>query len=318
MGRRPGSRGRKRLRRGREDDRRPADRAVGGLRAWQLRDEEDGAPGRAHRVALAQGARRRGLHRQEHDLHPAHRGQPTGEAGQPGGVRGDEDGQGLAGALEDAHLLRQLLGEARGPGLRLGARHLDRRLPRRGRQAPRRALVPLERREPGREPVEEGLLGRGVVERVEPRLAHEGGGGAAHLGVVHLVLPPAVEPRHPLAHERRPLADLGHHRAAQAQVHVQQALAGEARRGRGHRRVHEAGDRHLQRLRDPEQQPQLPVVVDARDREHDLVRARLRLAPQGSRGGRGRGRPTRGLPGTAARAAPRRGATRSRSPRAEG
>jgi hypothetical protein len=62
------------------------------------------APGRADRIALLQrnaaAAACTGR-----TTHSADRGQPSGEAGQPGGVRREENGRRLAGALEDAHLL---------------------------------------------------------------------------------------------------------------------------------------------------------------------------------------------------------------------
>ena len=121
---------------------------------------------------------------------------------------------------------------------------------------------------------------RRVVQRVEPLAADEDLGGPTHLGVVDLVEAPAVEPGDALAHQRGSLADLGHHRATQAEVHVDQPLAGEPGRGRGEGRVHEAADRHRERLRDAEQEPQLPLVVDAREREDDLGGSAFRRLPQ--------------------------------------
>ena len=305
----------------REDHRRPADRAFRRLGARQPRDERGWRP-------RASGSR------------PARAGRPRPRPG-PGGARPRRRARrasrparpgrraaraerstvvGSPGALEDAHLLRQLLGEAGGPGLRLGsasprssppppgtAGATSRARPARGPRARpgagRRAPARSPRRGAGRsrDCAHEGLGGSRASGRRAPRPAPSGRG--APPAPARATPPGAISVT---TARRRPRSTCS------------EALAREARRGRGDRGVHEAGDRHRERLRDPEQQPELTLVVDARHREHDLAGAAPGRSPQALEvrvdevGG------ARGRPGTAARAAPGRGAPRSRSPRSRG
>ena len=306
-------------RRGREDDRRPADRALRGLRPRQLRHELDGALGRADRVALPERPRRRRLHRKQHDLDPADRGQPPGETGQPGGVRRDEDGQGLARALEDAHLLRQLLrrsGPSRPPPRSASPRSSP--LPPRTAGATSRARpARAPRARPGagrRGPARSGRRGAGrsataartpPPRRASPRRApRRAPSGRAARPARGRATPPGGSRSPPRGAGPRPRAAgarPGNPAEAAATAESTSPVTGIA-----------------SAWAIPSEQPQLPLVVDARDRQHDLAGAGRGLSSTSARGARGRGPRTRGRPGTGDRAAPRRGATRSRSPRAGG
>ena len=136
-------------------------------------------------------------------------------------MRRDQHARGLARLLEHAHLLLQLLGEARAPAPR-PARASARPRPggRRGRQLRQAASRSARaRRASAGSAVEERLLGGGVVQRVEARLRHERRSGAAHLGVRPPRRVPSARSRATRSRtSARALADLGHHARAAARA----------------------------------------------------------------------------------------------------